>query len=349
MNIHIIDSVKGGAGKSTFACKLAISLLHNEIKPELMEDDSFNRSGNTSTGKKVCIIDVDLLGTSWEYTFENAFLEKEQTGVYSKIYLNDLIMDFKHYKKFSFVQKIEIKSIDGRDILDVIICNPSQPAKNRFVVSSETTVPDIQLDQFSNTISELLKLLEEIGYEDIIFDMPPNTDPYSDTIIKKYLKYPQSPQKYTTFLYFVSTLDIAHIKSTMEWYHNFLFAFLSMKTENKSRTLPEGICDSQEKSKWLNDNTHKLFVVLNDNYGLEDFSASFRQLNTFAMLNHQLNEDEMKEFAYLFIKYDNALSVSKIDMLTPEQKKGVTMMQNFKLEEFVTFEEIKQTNFITCN
>ena len=219
MTIHIVDSVKGGSGKSTFALKLALSI--NQKKETIPSgsketDDSLESKNNDENIYKSIIIDLDFMGTSWLPTYKNALISKHGMP-YDMIYVNDLVFDWNHYRSMDYTQSIKINNTE----INVIVCSDNPRYKEKFKVDGTNKSPSIQYDIFQNRVMKLISKLEKEGYTDIILDMPPNSEPYSDTILRQCLQ----DSEYYVNLYMVSSTDIAHIKSTHAWYYQFLYSY----------------------------------------------------------------------------------------------------------------------------
>ena len=294
--------------------------------------------------KKVCIIDVDLLGTSWEYTFGRSIMNVSPNGQYSAIYLNDLIADYSHYISFDFIRKIRVLVDNVTAVeLDVIMCNPLQSAKNRFKVPGESAMPDIQLDRFSECITKLIKKLKEEGYDHIIFDMPPNSDPYSDKIFDQFLDH-HSP--YHVALYMVSTYDVAHIQSTMEWYNAFRSENDSLRQVTKESPLPKTQRDDGftknlfAKIQWLKQSKYKFFIVFNNNYGLDRINGSDMS-HKLSILESTTLPELLPEFPYYFMDYDSLYSSSKSELMFSTYRRDIAINNTMDFENFYLFHELK--------
>lgn len=206
MNIHIVDSVKGGAGKSTFAVKLGCYFaLKEKEKDKEKEKEKV----------KACIIDLDILGTSWEYIFLN-FMSHEGC------YLNDLIVDYRDFFLKNFFWRYKIQYGNTFLELEVLPCNPSPRAKAMFRTDGQN-MPEVSYDFFENEMIRLIDKLEKAGYTDIILDMPPNTEPYSERILESCLQVDKILyKKHKILLYMISSLTPAHIGSTLQWYEDWI-------------------------------------------------------------------------------------------------------------------------------
>ena len=328
MRIHIIDSVKGGAGKSSIALKLALFL---------------QQSANNPTQNKVCVIDMDLLGTSWEHTFRDHVINPS-TGLYSRIYLNDLVLDYESYIRCNFIQKVSVlfKPSDELVTIDAIFCNPSPEAKKIFRISDESKVNEIKLDMFRNNIEHLTKYLAGNGYSDIIFDMPPNSDPYSDVVIKHYSSFSSG---YTIFFYLVSAYDIAHLESTINYFKEIFLQPDSHKIQSLNVNIPIGDKNrqtkQQEKNDWIKQKIIHYFVVLNNNL-FPDKTNALYDINNKTILHMMRSEEILKKLAYYIVDYDSAFARSKAFLSHIESYGNYNKLnvEAFDFSDYKLFDEI---------
>ncbi len=273
LTIHIVDSVKGGSGKSTFSAKLALSL-------------------KAQKEKKPCIIDLDLLGTSWYYIYAN-FVDIDNS--YNNIvFLNDLISDFDYYKNLNYFNEIKFSfGVNELPItIPVIFCNPNPSEKNLFKVDEQNGYSHVAYSFFFESIKKLVNELEDIGFTDIIFDMPPNSEQYSDGILNYYLRTNwESDSK----LYMVSSYNMAHIKSTFAWYRDFL-----EKTPSQHNIIPES---TSEKKIY-----HFVFNDVNNTINTLNISNIKKEKNNIISLSKKHNV--AKQLLYYFVDFDSVYMVS---------------------------------------
>lgn len=245
MEITIVDSVKGGCGKTTIALKYAI--------------EKAKEPGNT-----VCVVDLDFLGSSLK-TFitgdnivgaenslsltlkETTARDPEQglgskltikNGIYLEMYkpsvkhLTDMFYEgsnlilHKYRNTFFLVGTTEDTSFDTNVNIDVYISSPSQREKNRFKPNNQTNyIQQIDYDYFKQIMKSFIKKLkDDMGYSHVIFDMPPNSDAYTDAVFDILMRYnefdnkkDEKDKKYKVNFFLVSSLDHAHYKANIEW------------------------------------------------------------------------------------------------------------------------------------
>ena len=91
---NIVDSVKGGCGKSTFSIFLALTLdadRYNELMKEEKEVDMFP--------PEVCLIDMDLQGTALAYLLFGEKIKDLKSGTGAEIYLNEKVTKYNSKEK----------------------------------------------------------------------------------------------------------------------------------------------------------------------------------------------------------------------------------------------------------
>lgn len=226
----IVDSVKGGCGKTVEALGAAIRESLN------LREGSFEKYYNKLQHKgkysEVCIIDMDLLGTSIEHTLmQQRFIrdskvqcsEEGEVGLQRKadIYLNDLVDDGSNFKK-QCASTFLADTHDGKCTFDLIIASPDEKDRHRFRTSSNSNyVKQITPTYFRGVLKKLIERLKD-EYKVIIFDMPPNSDPYTDTVFELMLDINErldknKRKKDMVELEIVSTYDRAHIHANADW------------------------------------------------------------------------------------------------------------------------------------
>lgn len=312
MNIHIVDSVKGGAGKSTFAVKLG---CHFALKDKENEKNKENRV-------KACIIDLDILGTSWEYNFINY---RRQEGCY----LNDLIVDYRDFSPKVFFCRYEIKyGNDGFLELEVLPCNPSPRAKAMFRTDGQN-MPEVSYDFFEDEMIRLIDKLERAGYTDIILDMPPNTEPYSERILESCLQVNKILYKnHRILLYMVSSLTPAHIGSTLQWYEDWIETkntrfvtpeesvrlfqkdYKQHKDDKKAFLSPENVKKKESASFcFVLNNMHNSIMKAKSGYIsiAEVVDTALDKMNIKTLSN---NENVKKRLVFCLLRFDEALNNS---------------------------------------
>lgn len=217
MNYFIVDSVKGGCGKSTIALWKALKLKSESKKNKC----------------KVCYVDLDILGTSME-----SFIGcRKDTNA---VYLNDLFKGERNAvkkKKVTSLLKFNIENRGSNQLFSVnfnntvqesekvveisaIFCSPEQTDKNLFRPNYLTGGQCIDYTFFALRLKELFEELKDGGYTDIVIDMPPNSDSYTDSVFDLLLHRTKSsspPRDWKVTFLLISTFDSAHIQANVNW------------------------------------------------------------------------------------------------------------------------------------
>ena len=231
--IHVVNSVKGGCGKSTFSLFLADYLSKKKMNN--------------------VIIDLDTCGSSW-FLGNKPFLEKNDKCCF----LTDLILDYKGNITRDHVFKIKTGEDDDHpgSIIHVVMSDFQKAG----VIDEE------EVDLFESAVLQLIKQFQSItdfeylkGQEilesdepvaDIILDMPPGYEVHSERILKHLLmdlnselyseyhdkddsrsEYSSSDNKgYKVYLYMLSGVDQAKLRPNIQYVEN-LFNDLTYSTD----------------------------------------------------------------------------------------------------------------------
>lgn len=255
MKYIIVDSVKGGCGKSSVALRTAIQLARENKKNRVLVIDmdimgsslecfvtgklSFVENDNqdttaTSTSSSIKIGEEDISDKAIWLTKEES--ESDKSGSKEKCYFTDLFYkryDTSKIRPIEKAFKICEKDMPETENINIYIAfsSPEQKIKNYFRFQKST---NFQMNVNIRYYEEILgKYIEDINtkYFDneflthIIFDMPPNSDPYSDCIFSILLnKLAQNKSKKSgkdvddsVELMLVSSCDMSHINANIEW------------------------------------------------------------------------------------------------------------------------------------
>lgn len=152
---NLINSVKGGCGKTTFSIWLAYYL------------------------KKSLLIDMDLLGTSMQVLVYGNDYNSQNTA-----YTNDVFQGVRDSRK-KFVNKV---GLENNKCINIIFSSMDYKEKDRFKAGKHSGyTPVVKHSMFRQGLRELLKRHKMLGGEEIkhfIFDMPPNSDGFSDAAME---------------------------------------------------------------------------------------------------------------------------------------------------------------------
>lgn len=212
----VINSVKGGSGKSTFSFLLAgYHAMRNNVQSY--------------------IVDLDIRGTSWEKNYADYITTQYFGGEYCDIslsnlsetdyekypFIDNLLWNLEEYKTKSFWSNIKVKTSTQTEQTEnrIFLC----PGKADY----GSSIDQLEVDLFENTVcqmivNELIKVSQELDEIHFIFDMPPSYEVHAERILKHLLTslnstlYRRDPFKgfenYIINLFMVSALSPAHIE-----------------------------------------------------------------------------------------------------------------------------------------
>ena len=191
---NVVNSVKGGCGKTTFSVYLAW------------------KAANEATNKNTLLIDMDFQGTAMEFLFHGA-------SATPKKYLNDAIetrdlvfLDYIH-------EIITEKSDEKNNKFNVIFSDPKVETKSKYRVSYQNNyTPVINYQFFRYGLQNVLDKAADCNYENIILDMPPNSDGFANSAID-YIFSKSGKEKLINAernMFLVTTTDAGHIDATIK-------------------------------------------------------------------------------------------------------------------------------------
>ena len=283
MIYNIVNSVKGGCGKSTFSILLALGLhekwYNNRLKAyaeanskpvdsdkdvqnepgegaypskEAIPDKEGTKDGDSEVAQPiseklleqtdVCLVDVDTQGTAMQYLLFGTNCKLAADGRY----LNDKVSSLSGDNQKCVVnctwKKRRSDGASGKDMesdlsrqFDLVLCDPRQDAKDRFrAISNQNYTPEIQYSTFREGLKNLLQSLgrqNPYSYGQVIFDMPPNSDGYSDAVLDLLLNkaYSVMKKKDISNMFLIQSLDRGQCSATMEYFTSM------MEQENLSK------------------------------------------------------------------------------------------------------------------
>jgi len=226
---NIIDSVKGGCGKTTFSLMLSL-LLDDRCKEKRKNDES-----------NVCLIDMDIQGSALVYLlFGGNYFQDEKDWKAFK-FLNDRIVAVgdsreeteRYVHRFQFKDKEEDEKKDeekdkGKDRkapgIDVVFSDPRPEIKKKYrSLSNQNYSPEVLYSTYRMGLANMLSKLDgENAYlrEYVNFDMPPNSDAYSDSVYDVLLKkeYTIMEKDDVCNLFLLQTLDQGQMRATLDYF-----------------------------------------------------------------------------------------------------------------------------------
>lgn len=229
---HIVNSIKGGSGKSTISFFLA---------------DYFNKKQDC----KAVIIDLDVNGSSWfnDHKIENFGKNFIQNYFYKP-------QEIVSHENASIVYKFQDKddktaNIDGR--IEAYLCDPN----NSFLMSK------CELDLFENLIFVIINHIINKFKSDkavhIILDMPPSYEEHADRIINHLLIDNNSPlykdfkDEFRIIHHLICASTYSHIQLNKNYLHSVV--------EEKERSYSNAI------KALLNSKNYHFIFSINDLHG----------------------------------------------------------------------------------
>lgn len=233
MFFDIVNSVKGGSGKSTVALQLAAYWASHE------DTDAY-------------IIDLDLRGTSWKTNYDKHFLPTDN----SNNYINSLMYDFgpedSIFWHLSVVCERTISQKTSNANVQLCMCNPD--------IAGD--VDAVKVDLLESTVYKIVQRAfsksEKKKEVHIIFDMPPSYESHAERVVKHLLMdkesnlfkdyYKGERGKYHVNLLMIYAITGAHVEQNLVYTRNFF----------------EQVAYSSAISTFIEDNNFSLYFVGND-------------------------------------------------------------------------------------
>ena len=218
----VIDSVKGGSGKSTFSLLLA---AYYATKPDT----------------SAYILDLDLCGTSWELNYSDYLKPIDGSSVQgpsrSKVhYINDFMYDTAIASAQSPFVSFQTRFLDENDEKATVFLCMGKPGFSR-------EIDELENELFENAVFHLIDRIisQEVSTDQknvhIIFDMPPGYEVHAEQVVKHLLLDINSPleknvlknsgiyeccEPYIMNLYMISSLSPAHINLNLSYVYNLM-------------------------------------------------------------------------------------------------------------------------------
>lgn len=226
---NVIDSVKGGSGKSSLSLMLALACSHK-----------FSSSDEARNGKiSAYLIDMDFQGSA----FSHLIFGKSALGSNGQAeqYINEKILSYYRYSDKKYISNPIFKLDDDKPGISsderipeyyniaASLASPYSNDRARFKAVSRLNY-SLQIT-YSTFYAGLKKLISSIDLdfandkspEYILFDMPPNSNGYSDAVLDILFGNKEGRPKDSAFNYFeLMTFDSGHIDATMRWLESFV-------------------------------------------------------------------------------------------------------------------------------
>lgn len=208
---HIVYSTKGGCGKTAFSLCLEVSDL-KEIITQVLKNE--NRDFNVF-GEVNYLLDLDFLGTSLMHCFGD---EKDK----KLISMQNLIFDNVNIEKMKILSEKEF----GPNIF-IVPAEVDEAKKSIFHVKRKHT-PLLKYDEFRYEIKALQKsieLVESIDEKDkiinIIYDMPPNSDGYTEAFFEEVFKLDKDKKNENEVILYLIYNSDTMLWCNLDWLNTF--------------------------------------------------------------------------------------------------------------------------------
>lgn len=231
---NIIDSVKGGSGKTSLALILTAISNYEFQKPDAVDKNSNTKEEELRTRKAPAILmDMDMQGSALKYLLFGK--ETPGSGGLAPHYLNERILDYYRTDSSSMEYistPILCFSADNVNFtpvkLSAALASPVTEDRNKFRAQSRTNYTSaITYQNFRMGFRETVERLDKVipgGASDVFFDMPPNSNGFSDAVLEFFLGKEAYGRKHRcTCNYFeLMTLDRGHIGASLDWFKSFV-------------------------------------------------------------------------------------------------------------------------------
>jgi cellulose biosynthesis protein BcsQ len=213
--IICINSVKGGAGKTTIALSLAYSLMMDlNAKYRANKKDQLGKNSEIKE-PKVCYIDLDIMGTGAKHIIYGENYTRDDIK-----YLNDVKSTNQNFREI-----LNNAYIGKKLHIDCILMNADPEEKNKFVKNARLYTSTVNINLFGSIAKKIINEMILCGlYDFIIIDCAPSYESFARSIYDYLIKDIKSRFKEEVHVYnlFISTLDKAHVMNTISCVYNII-------------------------------------------------------------------------------------------------------------------------------
>lgn len=202
----IVNSVKGGSGKSTVALQLAAFWA-------------------SQTNTDAYIIDLDLRGSSWQKTYEHDYNPADKNN----LYINDLMYGFG--PEDSIFWHLAVQCTNA-------VMNVVYPSNVRLCIGDPSVTGDIdalKVDLLESAVCDIIDRIiaksEAQNEVHIILDMPPSYESHAERVIKHLLmdknsnlfkrQYKDGKSGYYINLLMIYAITASHVDQNIVYLNNF--------------------------------------------------------------------------------------------------------------------------------
>lgn len=298
---NLVNSVKGGCGKTTFSIWLSCYLGMSEEKEV----------------EQTILVDMDLLGTSMQSVF---FGKKEMPDEYA--FVNE-IFDGKKESSKPFVHKIRLAN---GQLMNVIFSSTKMEDRIKFKSGDYSSyTPIVKHSIFRSGLKELIKnnqKLYESEVKHFVFDMPPNSDGFSDAAMECIFNPRHSVARETS--------------------RNNLFVMIGSEWGQTVATAAEVKAILTRRDARMPD---KIFFVINNNVSGDFDSEQYKKRKDYLkeeIASMKLTEEETEKIYFLKMTQSRAYTQMGIDALgivNADKDKIIEAVPRGIVEEIASFKE----------
>lgn len=257
----IVTSVKGGCGKSSVSLRTAIELLEEDPKRnviiidmdilgtclERFVDGKIKGDGSLQSENDIAKVDPGLLNGSTYLVCQSEKHEGKQKRYFTDLVIQDYakLKDTVVWRDYA-VKRKDASANDGNgenvsfdatgeeknavivsENLHIVFSSPEQAVKNMFQPKNASGYRSVvSIRYYKEVLRSFVQKLNDNSiqkFTHVIFDMPPNSDPYSECIYDILQKNEKVKKREVGLeLRVVSTYDIAHIRANLDWVEDYI-------------------------------------------------------------------------------------------------------------------------------
>lgn len=245
INIYIVHSVKGGCGKTAYSLFKAVTTACDSVdkeknKANVLYLDADFKGTSTKTliyGKNEGTFETIKGDKNLEnYKIGNTSIRPDIGFIFEKKYnpntLNDFLKGKSYYIHDIIVhggifecEKMEMGTVIESEIpnggildakIDFIFSSPDAKEKEMFRCHGNNNSNMLSIALCADRVKSLMEQIIVMNqYTDIIIDMPPGDDEYSDILIEK-LQELKRNDKINLYLYMITTNDLGHLETAID-------------------------------------------------------------------------------------------------------------------------------------
>jgi cellulose biosynthesis protein BcsQ len=238
----IVTSVKGGCGKSSVSLRTAIELLEKDPNRnviiidmdilgtclERFVDGKIKDDGSLQSENDIAKVDPGLLNGSTYLVCQSEKHKDKQKRYFTDLVIQDYakLKNTVVWRDYAVKRKGTANDIVSEN-LHIVFSSPVQAVKNMFQPKNASGYRSVvSIRYYKEVLRSFVQKLNDNSpkkFTHVIFDMPPNSDPYSECIYD-ILQKDEKVKKGEAGLELrvVSTYDVAHIQANLTWVEDYV-------------------------------------------------------------------------------------------------------------------------------